>query len=160
MVGGEDRCSDPGGTLERISNVAELLRNSAKHAPVAMVPNDAAGRVLWSNPASQEMLGYGGENLRGMFPTEYTFPEQVTEDARLCEELLRGERDSLLLEKRYVTKNGSTKWGRLSIFPVEGETDLLLVVVESVSWSILALRNNSESPILSSSATVHPPSVD
>src|SRR5919112_1468874 len=31
---------------------------------------------------------------------------------------------------------------------------------KSASWSIIALRNNSESPILSSSATVHPPSVD
>src|SRR5215211_7701598 len=31
---------------------------------------------------------------------------------------------------------------------------------KSASCSIIALRNNSESPILSSSATVHSPSVD
>src|SRR5215216_5873840 len=31
---------------------------------------------------------------------------------------------------------------------------------KSASCSIIALRNSSESPILSSSATVHPPSVD
>src|ERR671913_428089 len=31
---------------------------------------------------------------------------------------------------------------------------------KSASWSIIALRNNSESPILSSSAIVHSPSVD
>jgi PAS domain S-box-containing protein len=132
MVGGEERGSDLGETLERILEVAELLRNSDKHAPVGIVLKDAAGRVLWSNTALQEMLGYGEENLRGMSRTECIFSEQTTEDARLYEELLRGERDSLRLEKRYVTKDGSTKWGRLSIFRVEGQTDLLLVVVEDI----------------------------
>src|SRR5215203_2412731 len=40
------------------------------------------------------------------------------------------------------------------------ESTLTPSLRKSVSRSIIALRNNSESPILSSSATVHPPSVD
>ena len=53
-----------------------------------------------------------------MFRTEFTLSEDAGEDARLYEELLRGERDAFGLEKRYVRKDGSTLWGRLSVFRV------------------------------------------
>ena len=85
---------------DKTHEVAERLRRAVKHAPVGMALKDAAGRVLWSNPALREMLGYAEEELRGMFRTEFTHSEDLEEDARLYEELARGERESFRMEKR------------------------------------------------------------
>jgi diguanylate cyclase (GGDEF)-like protein/PAS domain S-box-containing protein len=117
----------------KTQEVAERLRRVARNAPVGMALKDAAGRVLWSNPALRNMLGYKDEELRGMFRTEFTHPKDTGEDTKLYEELLRGERESFRLEKRYIRKDGSIMWGRLSVFRVEDEPNLALVVVEDVN---------------------------
>lgn len=120
------------GSSEGPHEVAERLQAAARHAPIGIALKDAAGRVLWSNRTLQDRLGYADEELRGMFRTEFTHSEDAGEDARLYEELLRGERDNFRLEKRYIRKDGSALWGRLSVFRVGDETDLFLVVVEDV----------------------------
>ncbi len=81
---------------EKTYEIAERLRGVAKNAPVGMALKDMAGRVLWSNPALQSMLGYEDAELRGMFRTEFTHPLDAGEDSNLYEELLRGERQSFL----------------------------------------------------------------
>ena len=116
---------------ERTHEVAQLLREAFQNAPVGMALEDTAGRVLWSNPALRDMLGYGEEELRGMFRTEFTHSDDLGEDARLYEELLRGERESFRSEERYLRKDGGVAWGRLSAFRVE-PLDLVLVVVEDL----------------------------
>lgn len=117
---------------EKTYEVAERLRRVAENAPVGMALKDMAGRVLWSNPALQSMLGYEDAELRGMFRTEFTHPLDAGEDTNLYEELLRGERQSFQLEKRYIRKDGSSLWGRLSIFRIDNESDLTLVIVEDI----------------------------
>ena len=116
---------------ERTHQVARLLREAVQNAPVGMALEDPAGRVLWSNPALRDILGYGEAGLRGMFRTEFTHSDDIGEDARLYEELLRGERESFRLKKRYVKKDGGVTWGRLSVFRVE-PLDLVLVMVENL----------------------------
>ena len=71
---------------------------------VALV--DARGRLIKSNPTFEEMLGYTGEELRGLHFAEITYPEDVEEGLRLYGELLRGGLNHYRLEKRYVKKSG------------------------------------------------------
>ena len=129
------------GSIEETHDIAERLRGVAKNAPVGMALKDMAGRVLWSNPALQGMLGYEDEELRGMFRTEFTHPLDVGEDTNLYEELLRGERQSFRSEKRYVRKDGSPMWGRLSTFRIDDESDLALVIVEDIDTHKVAERD-------------------
>src|SRR5208282_3565758 len=102
------------------------------------------GRILEANPALCRMLGYsrqelagtqvrelypeldpdlhpansretfpGNLSLDGLSPDELS-PDQLSPDQRL-DELMRGERASLEVEKRYRRKDGSELWGYLTL---------------------------------------------
>ncbi len=88
------------------------------------------GRILEANPALSAMLGYSPQELAGTHAGEL-YPERCREggreigreghpdnfspDERLLAELLRGERGSLEIEKRYRRKDGSELWGHLTV---------------------------------------------
>ena len=82
---------------------------------VGMALVDARGRLVESNPALEEMLGYAGDELHGLHFVELTHPQDAEEHLKLYEELLRGGRDHYRLEKRYVKKSGELLWGRLTV---------------------------------------------
>ncbi len=85
------------------------------------------GGILEANPALSRMLGYSQQELAGThagepfpelqrdlslgnFSSEHFSPEQ-----RLLDELLRGERDSIEIEKHCRRKDGSELWGNLTV---------------------------------------------
>ena len=88
------------------------------------------GRILEANPALSEMLGYSQQELAGTYAGEL-YPERCREggreigreghpdnfspDERLLGELMRGERGSFEIEKRYRRKDGSELWGHLTM---------------------------------------------
>ena len=86
--------ADLTAAIANLSHRGIEFSGSPSEGPIGHVARftDPAGRVLWSNRALRDMLGYAEEELRGMFRTEFTLSEDVGEDARLYEELLRGER--------------------------------------------------------------------
>ena len=53
--------------------------------------SDLNGRILQTNQALQQMLGYAAEELLGMPFQEVTHPEDLGENLRLQEELLAGK---------------------------------------------------------------------
>jgi PAS domain S-box-containing protein len=109
--------------------VARLLRRRQSEAQlrrifegmaigVALI--DAEGRLVESNPALEEMLGYTGEELRGLYFAELGYSGDTAEDTRLYRELLQGGRNHYQLEKRYVKKSGELLWGRLTVSLLRG----------------------------------------
>jgi diguanylate cyclase (GGDEF)-like protein/PAS domain S-box-containing protein len=89
-------------------------------AAIGMALVNAEGRLMESNPALQEMLGYGDEELRGMHFADLTHPEDVAADAASFEELVAGDLDRFRMEKRYIRKDGSLLWGGLTSSSVPG----------------------------------------
>ena len=92
------------------------------------------GRILEANPALSRMLGYSQEELAGAHAGELypelrrgpnpelhrelgreTHPDNFSPDERLLRELMRGERGSFEIEKRYRRKDGSELWGYLTV---------------------------------------------
>jgi len=109
--------------------VARLLRRRQSEAQlrrifegmaigVALI--DAEGRLVESNPALEEMLGYTGDELRGLYFAELGYFGDMAEDPRLYRELLQGGRNHYQLEKRYVKKSGELLWGRLTVSLLRG----------------------------------------
>ena len=122
----------------RHSVSTERLRAAFEGMAVGMILKGAEGETLESNSALRRMLGYGEEELRGMTRSDYTHPEDVGRDAQLYRQLLAGERDSFRMEKRYVRKDGSVMWGRLSVSRIEGAEDepaFAVGVVEDITES-------------------------
>ncbi|MGO9401945.1 MAG: two-component system sensor histidine kinase NtrB [Terriglobales bacterium] len=73
------------------------------------------GEILEANPALSRMLGYSPRELTGTHPWEL-YPElQLDIHQRWLGELMRGERDSIEIEKRCRRKDGSELWGDLTV---------------------------------------------
>jgi two-component system, cell cycle sensor histidine kinase and response regulator CckA len=89
-------------------------------APMGIVQCDMEGRVQETNPAVQHMLGYSGEELRGMHFRDFTHPEDIAKDVELFQELVDGKRESYELEVRYLGKSAATGWVRLTVSLVRG----------------------------------------
>ena len=106
----------------RSLSVAALLRESEdrframfEFAGVGIDLTDLDGRVIASNRALQELLGYSESELRGKRFGEFTHPEDAPLDLELLEEMHRGKRDHYRLEKRYVAKDGKVIWANLAV---------------------------------------------
>src|ERR1700683_4356327 len=67
------------------------------------------GRILEANPALGKMLGYSQQELEG----SNLSGDERSQDKRSLDEMMRGERESFEIEKRYQRKDGSELWGHL-----------------------------------------------
>ncbi len=84
-------------------------------AAVGLALGNLQGIMLVVNATFAKMLGYSAEELVGKKYTEYTHPDDAGIQQGLLDELFSGKRDKILLEKRYIHKNGDVIWGRLNI---------------------------------------------
>lgn len=110
------------------------FRTVYQGAPMGILLVSADGRIRESNPAFLEMLGYGPRDLEGRHIRELTAPEDVGESLRLFDALVRGERSSYVLEKRYLRKDGTTLWGRLTATLLRAqETTSVLGMIQDVT---------------------------
>src|SRR6478672_10004326 len=94
------------------------------------------GRIVEANTAYQKMTGYSVEELRERTIFDLTHPEDLETNRRLYAEMGAGRRNSYQLEKRYVRKDGSIFWGRLTAHPLRdasGQTTHHIGLVEDVS---------------------------
>lgn len=91
------------------------FRTMFRDAPMGIVLVGPDGSIQESNPAFLSMLGYTSGEIRGLHIADITYPEDREESLRLFSSLLRGERSGYVLEKRYVRKDGSSLWGRLTV---------------------------------------------
>ncbi len=106
------------------------------------------GRIVYSNPALQSLLGYSGEELAGMDFTEFTHPEDIPAGYAPEDDRSPDQPDYWRQEKRYLTKEGHVIWARvvLSGLPesVLGE-QLSLLMVEDIT-----ARRRAEEALLQS----------
>lgn len=76
---------------------------------------DPIGRIVETNPALQEMLGYTADELQRMTFQDLTYPEDTPIMTLLLNNLLSGKMDHFRVEKRYLHKNGQVIWGKLAM---------------------------------------------
>ncbi|PSB30030.1 PAS domain S-box protein [Stenomitos frigidus] len=94
------------------------------------------GTVLQVNPAWLQALGYSEAEFRQMKFADYTHPDDVAADVVLTQAVFAGARDSFQLEKRYIRKDASLFWGRLTVSPIrnaEGTVQFTLALMEDIN---------------------------
>jgi PAS domain S-box-containing protein len=100
--------------------VETLFRNTVEHAPVGIAFANPDGGFRHANLAFCAMLGYTAEQLRAESIHRLTHPEDLESTTASLERLWRREVGHLDVEKRYVRRNGSPLWVRVTTSLVEG----------------------------------------
>ncbi len=99
---------------------AELVEQKLKmHATfdlpaVGMAHLDLGGKWLAVNDTLCGIVGYTREELLRLNFQDITHPDDLAEDLALANKLLSGEIPNYALEKRYIRKDGSQVWIRLT----------------------------------------------
>ncbi len=92
-----------------------MFRGTFENAAVGIDHVDLEGRVVRINQKFCEILGYTREDLNTKTWMEFTHPDDLAADLELYGQLLRGERASYSMEKRYIRKDGSIIWVDLTV---------------------------------------------
>jgi PAS domain S-box-containing protein len=101
---------------------------------IAMVGTDR--RPFAVNPALARMLGYAADELVGVPFPEFTHPDDVEEDVALYERLLAGDIAFYQVEKRYLHRDGSIVWARLTVSRAEDAGDrpeFVIAMIEDIT---------------------------
>jgi diguanylate cyclase (GGDEF)-like protein/PAS domain S-box-containing protein len=100
-------------TADRLSLSEERYRCTFEQAPVGIVHTSADGIFLRCNARFAEIVGYRQDEITGMSAQQITAPEDMAETlAKLFQ--VSTASNSFCWEKRYVRKNGSLVWVRIT----------------------------------------------
>jgi PAS domain S-box-containing protein len=114
----------------------QQFRSIFEGSSIGMALADKAGRLRATNPAYQQLLARSGEELRGMHFKDFTHSDDLNDSMGLWEGLLRGERDSYDMEKRYLRADGAVRWVQMRVTRFHGSTnseDFVLAMAEDIS---------------------------
>lgn len=143
-----DAKGEPAYLVGMVEDIDEEKRRAAKLEESearfrAMFENSAVGMGLMSldrvlldaNPAICAMYGYTRDELVGNTPALVTYPEDYPASTEQFRQLLAGEINSYITERRYVRKNGEVFWAQVSMSLVrdaEGNPLYLVGLVDDI----------------------------
>ena len=106
-----------------------------EQAAVGIAHVDLDGKWLSVNSRCCEIVGYPREELLKLTVSELTHPADLHSDRALIQELLRGNRSSYSVVKRYYAKGQRVIWANLTVSLVrksDGSPDYFIAVIEDI----------------------------
>ena len=94
-----------------------IFENSA----TGIALGDMDGLILTANPSFQQLFGYSDEELHQLRFGQLSHPDDITEETENIQRMTAGEIDHFQLEKRYLRKDGSLIWGRMTASLISDE---------------------------------------
>lgn len=94
------------------------------------------GKVLRSNKAFQDMIGYEEDELVGMTVRDVSFSEDGEMSYRYIKKLMTGELDNFSMNKRYISKSGDIIWAKTSVAAVrnsDGTIKYEVAIIEDIT---------------------------
>jgi diguanylate cyclase (GGDEF)-like protein/PAS domain S-box-containing protein len=119
-----------------LSNRDLMFRLVFENAAIGMTLANTDQKLMRSNRAFATMLGYTDAELRGRRVADVLHPDDRAERLRLYQSLAANEIDHFQVDLRYLRKDGTLMWGRLtaSQVPREGETPQLNIgMIEDIT---------------------------
>jgi PAS domain S-box-containing protein len=102
-------------TSEATRRYSGLFYEAFNTSPVGIALEDLEGQPLFANAALCSMLGLSEEEMRAKHCVEFSPPEDAKKDWALFEQLRAGSIDHYQMDKRFLRRDGSLIWGRLTI---------------------------------------------
>ena len=117
---------------EKLSVSEARFQAMFNDAAVGLGIMDPACRIIDANPALCRTFGMGHDEMIGLNSAEVTLAEDNPEAIRLFDELLKGQRDSYEVDRRYIRKDGSIFWAHVTMSTVKGADGKPLFLVGMV----------------------------
>ena len=92
-----------------------LFHDAFKASPIGIALEDMDGQPVFVNPALCSMLGYTEQEMCTKHCVNFSPPEDAQKDWALFQQLRARSIDHYQIEKRFLRRDGSLIWGRLSI---------------------------------------------
>jgi PAS domain S-box-containing protein len=114
----------------------EQIRAIIKNAPTGIALLDKEGWILECNPALQNMLGYGEDELSGVLFVQAIHPNDIALYKNKFQELINGSSDMYRIDTRYIHREFREVWGSLSasiVRDAEGQPQFVIAMVEDIT---------------------------
>jgi len=94
----------------KVAETEERYRQAVNDSDVGMLNIDMAGRIIETNPAFANLLGYTPAEMQGRRVQEFTPVEDLHIGNDVMAAARRGEIDTFTFPKRYSRRDGSRVW--------------------------------------------------
>jgi PAS domain S-box-containing protein len=111
----------------------QLFYDAFKASPIGIALENLEGQPLFVNPFFCSMLGFSEEELLSKHCVDFSPPEDAEKDWALFQQLRAGSIDRYQLEKRFIRRDGSLVWGRLTISLLNRTSPLVVAMVEDIT---------------------------
>lgn len=122
------------------------------HSGILMVDN--RGFISFANSRMAEMFGRPLAELIGSYYPDYLHPSDFQTCLGMMQQMISGELSQVLMEKRYLRKDGSSFWGYLSARRLEADDGSLQALVGIIT-DITARKEAEEALMISESRYRH-----
>ncbi|HOG93844.1 MAG TPA: PAS domain S-box protein, partial [Opitutaceae bacterium] len=102
-----------------------------ENSGTAIAYSDRAGIVQFVNQAFCELVGYSHEELACQHTGKFTHPADLLAEVPMLQEINTGKRDHYRVEKRFLTKDGITRWIDLSVAVIRDDRNTPLHLVST-----------------------------
>jgi PAS domain S-box-containing protein len=104
------------------------------HAALGIAVIEPGGCIAEVNQSLCCMFGWSADDLARMTFAELTHPKDREADAAEARRLVRGEVDCYRRENRYIRRDGSTFWGRVtaSLVPSQGDRRFAVLTIDDI----------------------------
>jgi len=120
--------------LETLSLDNRLFYDAFRASPIGIAVEDMEGQPIFVNPALCSMLGFSEQEMCTKHCVNFSPPEDAQKDWALFEQLRTRSIDHYQIEKRFLRRDGSLMWGRLSIsFLGDRPSPLVVAMVEDIT---------------------------
>ena len=118
---------------DRLEQSETRLQSIFNNAAAGILLLDAEGNFLHFNRQWADMLGYEMHEIYALDLWEVTLPEERAMSRRKLQMLATREIDGYTLEKRYLRKDGSTLWARVSVSAILDDSGKLETAVAMIT---------------------------
>jgi len=123
-------------TSEALYQSEARFKSIYEKSALGILIKNIDGKLIDCNPAFQSMLGYSAEESLQSDYLAITHPLDRGISRKLFNELIAGKRNNYFIEKRYLSKDGSIVWARVTsslVVSSDGESQFVLAMVENIT---------------------------
>jgi PAS domain S-box-containing protein len=121
------------GTAQAAEPNDELFHDAFNASPIGIAVENLEGQPLFANRFLCSMLGFSEEEMRSRHCVDFSHPDDAERDWALFQQLRAGLVDGYQIEKRFIRRDGSLVWGRLSISLLNRTFPLVVAIVEDIT---------------------------